>query len=289
MFTILSVVSGMFLTNDITVLTLVPLYLKIAKKYKLPQIFPVTLIGMGANIGAAFTPWGNPHNLFVVDHFNVDFLTFFSWSAHLLLFGLVLLAFLILAVKKRPIPVESTQDLRISWKPTLVTTILSFFFFFGVFKVVPIWLPALAVIGWALILNPRIMTHVDYSLLLTFTCFFIFISDIQQIQPIVLLVSKMMFSEHSVYLTSILTSQVISNVPSTILVGKFTNFAKALFYGSNIGGFGSVVGSMANMLVFKTFSENGTVKRSRFFGLFSLLEFGVLAILTFVGWFFVKN
>lgn len=66
-------------------------------------------------------------------------------------------------------------------------------------------------------------------------------------------ISKAMSNEHLVYLTSILSSQCISNVPSTILIGKFTNYAEALFLGSNIGGFGTLVGSMANMLVFKSF------------------------------------
>lgn len=65
LFSLLAVISGMFLGNDITALTLIPLYLNIAKRYKLPQILPVTLIGMGANIGAAFTPWGNPPQYFL--------------------------------------------------------------------------------------------------------------------------------------------------------------------------------------------------------------------------------
>ena len=128
------------------------------------------------------------------------------------------------------------------------------------------------------------MLHVDYALLLTFTCFFIFISDIQQIPFIVTLISKTMLSEHSVFLTSIISSQFISNVPSTILIGKFTNYAEALFLGSNIGGFGSLVGSMANMLVFKSFVENGTVSKRKFFWVFSVLEFSGLIILTILGW-----
>ena len=80
----------MFLTNDITVLTLIPLYLTIAKRHNLPEILPVTLIGMGANIGAAFTPWGNPHNIFVVNRYNVSPLKFFSWSLPLLLVSLII-------------------------------------------------------------------------------------------------------------------------------------------------------------------------------------------------------
>ena len=71
---------------------------------------------------------------------------------------------------------------------------------------------------------------------------------------------------------------------SGYLIGKFTNFAEALFLGSNIGGFGSIVGSMANMLVFKSFVENGTVSKRKFFWVFSVLEFAGLIILTILGW-----
>ncbi len=63
-FIFLAIFASMFLSNDVTVLTLVPLYLRVAKKYQLPEILPVTLIGMAANFGSAFTPFGNTHNIF---------------------------------------------------------------------------------------------------------------------------------------------------------------------------------------------------------------------------------
>ena len=100
LFTLLSIISGMFLGNDITVLTLIPLYLNIAKKYRLPQILPVTLIGMGANIGAAFTPWGNPHNIFLVSRYNVNAVEFFKWSIPYLLVSLIIMAIVFIFIPK---------------------------------------------------------------------------------------------------------------------------------------------------------------------------------------------
>lgn len=283
-FTALSVISAMFLTNDITVLTLIPLYLTIARRHHLPEILPVTLIGMGANIGAAFTPWGNPHNIFIVNTYNVTPGRFFGWSLPLLFVSVLLLVVLMFFVKDTPLPAVPLEDIKISWRPTALTIAVAIFFFFGVFNVVPAYVPAIVAIGLALFINPTILLHLDYALLLTFTCFFIFISDIQQIPFIVWIIKQTMFSEHSVFLTSIISSQFISNVPSTILIGKFTNYAEALFLGSNIGGFGSIVGSMANMLVFKSFSENGTVSKKKFFWLFSVLQFIGLIVLTILGW-----
>lgn len=283
LFTLLAVLAGMFLGNDITALTLIPLYLNIAKRYKLPQILPVTLIGMGANIGAAFTPWGNPHNIFLVSRFDVSPLLFFKWSVPYLLISCVLMCVVFLFVPKKEIPAQKTEMINISWRPTIITTVVFIFFFFGVFRIVNIIWPLIVAVVLALAINPRIMLKIDYALLLTFTGFFIFISDIQQIPAIVNLIHGTVHSEISTYFASIITSQVMSNVPSTILVGKFTNYAQALFLGSNIGGFGSAIGSMANMLVLKTFNQHASVSRKKFFIQWTIMQFAGLIILTIVG------
>lgn len=284
LFTLLAIISGMFLGNDITALTLIPLYLNIAKKYKLPQILPVTLIGMGANIGAAFTPWGNPHNIFLVSRYDVSALQFFSWSVPYLIIALIIFGIVFFFIPKEKIPVQKTENIKVSWRPTLITTAVFIFFFFGVFRVVNIVWPMILAIVLALLINPRIMLKIDYSLLLTFTGFFIFISDIQQIPAIVGAIHMMVHSEISTYFASIITSQIMSNVPSTILVGKFTTYAEALFLGSNIGGFGSPIGSMANMLVLKTFNQHASVDKGKFFRNWILMQFIGLIILTIVGW-----
>ncbi|PXZ10164.1 cation transporter [Lactobacillus helveticus] len=283
LFTALAVIAGMFLGNDITALTLIPLYLNIAKRYKLPQILPVTLIGMGANIGAAFTPWGNPHNIFLVSRYNVSPLKFFEWSAPYLILSLIIMLLVFLFIPKNEIPTQKTEPIRISCPPTIITTVVFIFFFFGVFRAIDIIWPLIVAIVLALAINPRIMLKIDYALLLTFTGFFIFISDIQQIPAIVNLIHDMVYSEISTYFASTISSQVMSNVPSTILVGKFTNYAQALFLGSNIGGFGSAIGSMANMLVLKSFNQHGSVSKKKFFIQWTIMQFAGLIILTIVG------
>lgn len=284
LFTLLAIISGMFLGNDITALTLIPLYLNIAKRCKLPQILPVTLIGMGANIGAAFTPWGNPHNIFLVSKYSVGAFKFFSWSLPYLLASVLIFVIIFYFIPRKQIPRQNIKPINISVRPTIITTIVFALFFLGVFKIINIIIPLIIAILLALIINPHILVKIDYALLLTFTCFFIFISDIQQIPIIVSIIHLMINSEQSTYFTSILSSQIISNVPATILVGKFTPYAKALFLGSNIGGFGSPIGSMANMLVLKTFTQNATVSRNEFFKKWLIMQLISLIILTIVGW-----
>lgn len=288
LFTLLSVFSGMFLGNDITCLTMIPLYLNIAKKYKLPEILPATLIGMGANIGAAFTPWGNPHNIFVVSNYHLVPAIFFKWTLPYLIVAMVVFL-CIFFIPKKNIPTQEVVEINVSWPMTMITTVIFCFFFVGVFKFVPIWMPMLASIIWALIVNWKILLHIDYSLLLTFTLFFVFISDIQQIPFVVTLIHRLVGTEMSTYWTSILSSQVMSNVPSTILVGKFSKYAEALTLGSNIGGFGSPIGSMANMLVMRTFYAHASKDaKKKFFPKWLGYQIAGLIILSLIGWVIVK-
>ncbi|CCK84133.1 G6F821 (Putative uncharacterized protein) [Lactobacillus equicursoris 66c] len=289
LFTLLSVFSGMFLGNDITCLTMIPLYLNIAKKYKLPEILPATLIGMGANIGAAFTPWGNPHNIFVVSNYHLMPATFFRWTLPYLIGALVVFLCIFFFIPKKEIPTQEVVEIEVSWPMTIVTTLIFAFFFVGVFKFVPIWMPMLAAIIWALIVNWKILLHIDYSLLLTFTLFFVFISDIQQIPWVVTAIHGFVGTEMSTYWTAILSSQVMSNVPSTILVGKFSKYAEALTLGSNIGGFGSPIGSMANMLVMKTFYAHASKEaKKKFFPKWLGYQIAGVIILSLIGWVIVK-
>lgn len=283
-FVILALFSGMFLTNDITVLTLVQLYLKIANKYKLPEAVPVTLIGMAANFGSAFTPFGNPHNIFIMDHYLVNGLEFFRWSIPLLAASIILLFIFSLFIKNKPVPTVPVRDIQINLRPTLISVGVSLLIFAGVFRVIPSYVGALAAILLAVLFNPRIMLHVDYPIILTFTGFFMIAGIVSRIPFVVAVISHLMYSEVSVYLTSIISSQFMSNVPSTILIGKFSPFAEALFLGSNIGGLGSVIGSMANLLVFKQYANHGRQSRSYFLLRFGLLQFIGLILLTGFGY-----
>lgn len=283
-FVILALFSGMFLTNDVTVLTLIPLYLKIANKYKLPEAVPVTLIGMAANFGSAFTPFGNPHNIFIMDHYLVNGLEFFRWSIPLLVASVILLFIFSLFIKNQPVPTVPVRDIQIYLRPTLISVGVALLIFAGVFRVVPSYVGALAAILLAVLFDPKIMLHVDYAIILTFTGFFMIAGIVSRVPLVVSVISHLMYSETSVYLTSIISSQFMSNVPSTVLIGKFSPFAEALFLGSNIGGLGSVIGSMANLLVFKQYANHGRNTRAYFLTRSAILQFTGLIILSAMGY-----
>ncbi|HVH95657.1 MAG TPA: SLC13 family permease, partial [Bacillus sp. (in: firmicutes)] len=64
-------VSSMFVTNDVALLTFVPLTVVISRKTKMPIMETVILQTIAANIGSSLTPMGNPQNLFIYSHYGI--------------------------------------------------------------------------------------------------------------------------------------------------------------------------------------------------------------------------
>ncbi len=287
LFLALAFVSAMFLTNDVTVLTLVPLYLYVAKQYHLPEILPVTLISMTANLGSATTPFGNPHNIFLLAKFDVSVSQFFHWSLPLALFSIVVITIYTFMIKPTPISTIHTQQIYIPRRPTVLAVIAALFVFAGVLGFIPAWVGAVITIILAFALQPKIMSHVDYATILTFVGFFIVVSDLSQNTMIKETLSAHINSPLSVYFGSIGVSQFISNVPTTVLFAKFTKHAAALLYGANIGGLGTLVGSMANLLAFKQYTRYGSSNSTRFLIDFTGINLITLAIFTIFGWWMI--
>lgn len=273
-FVLLSFVAAMFLTNDMAVLTFMPLYLRVARKMDLPQIIPGTAIAIAANLGSFMTPFGNSHNIYLMTKFQMSLVDFGLWVLPLLAISLLFLAGLTYMVKPVKVPVVPVQDLRINPRPTTITCIAALIVFISVFGVIPAWIAALIVILLAVALDRKIMANVDYGIVFTFLAFFIIVSDIQQIPAVVKVLSVLEHDPISVYFTSILTSQFMSNVPATVLVAQFTNHVPALFYGTNIGGLGTMIASLCNLLAFKQFSIYASDDaKKKFFWPFTLINF----------------
>lgn len=288
LFLALAFASAMFLTNDVTVLTLVPLYLYVAKQYHLPEILPVTLISMTANLGSATTPFGNPHNIFLLAKFNISVTQFFKWSLPLALFSVLIIAAYTFVIKPTPIANIPTQQIYIPRRPMILAIIAALFVFAGVLDFIPAWVGAIVTIILAIALQPKIMTHVDYATILTFVGFFIIVSDLSQNAIIKETLSTHISSPLSVYFGSIGMSQFISNVPTTVLFAKFTKHAAALLYGANIGGLGTLVGSMANLLAFKQYTRYGSSNSTRFLIDFTCINLVTLVIFSLFGWWVIQ-
>ncbi|UQS83193.1 SLC13 family permease [Bombilactobacillus thymidiniphilus] len=285
---LLAFFSAMFVTNDVTILIIAPLFFKIAKKVPLSRTLTIVLITIAANLGSAFTPFGNTHNLFLLSHYNLSPLSFFKMTTPITFIGIVLLLIITLILtKSKPIEVKIVP-LEINYKKIMATLILTIYIFLGIFKVVPTFSAVIIALLFACWLKPQILQQVDYATILVFICFFIAVGNISRSPWIADTINRLVAQEHSTYLTSLGLSQFISNVPSTILIAKFTHHIYPILLGSNIGGLGTIIASMANLLSYKQYvfftNKKGAL---RFLEISFALNVVLLAILGTIGFLLV--
>ena len=84
--------------------------------------------------------------------------------------------------------------------------------------------------------------------------------------------------------TSALASQVISNVPAAVLLSTFTEDWKGLLVGTNVGGLGTLIASLASLISFKLYIRTEGAKPLRYLGLFTLANVIGLVVLGVVVW-----
>ena len=151
-----------------------------------------------------------------------------------------------------------------------------------VFRVVPYPITTVVIAGALLFLDKKLLGKVDYMLLLTFVCFFVFVASVKAYAPISARLEGLMAG--SPLLTSLLASQVISNVPACLLLSPFTQDAASLMLGVNLGGLGTLVASLASLISYKLYAASETAQKGRFFRVFTLLNVAMLAGLIALAW-----
>ena len=244
--------SSMVITNDVTLITFVPFTILIFRMGGQVQrvLKLIVLETIAANLGSMATPIGNPQNLYL---YSVSGLTTaeFAWATlPYAALSLLLLAAAIFTEREEPL-LEVVMKERIEGSISgLLRSTLPFLGLLAlcllvVFRILPYQPVLICVMAVILLLKRNLYLSVDYFLLLTFLCFFIFIGNMKRIPEInTLLVSVVQGRE---LLTGILTSQIISNVPAAILLSGFSNDFSALLTGVNLGGLGTLIASLASL------------------------------------------
>ena len=269
---------AMVATNDVALITLVPFTLLLMQAASgRDVILAVVLETIAANLGSMVTPIGNPQNLYLYSSGRLDLMDFprLTWPYALLSLALLLTLTLLIA----PSPVEKR---RAEKKPVprnlmVLYTVLSIVALLAVAKVIPAWAAALCVLAGALLADRAVLRQVDYVLLGTFVCFFVFVASIGEFAPASAWLEKLMST--SPLLVSLLTSQVISNVPACLLLAPFTTDTSALMLGVNLGGLGTLVASLASLISFKLYGAAPGAAKGRFMLWFTGLNMCFLVVL----------
>lgn len=280
--------SSMIVTNDVALLTFVPLTLVISRKTKMPMMETIILQTIAANIGSSLTPMGNPQNLFIYSNYGITALSFFTTVLLIAIVGILSLYLFIqrldqkeLKVEIAPIQINDSKRTMV-WGSVLVVIIASIFGF------IPYQVALVLTLMTVVVLNLKLLFKIDYFLLLTFICFFIFVGNISNTNVVHTMASASLKDADSIFFNSILVSQFISNVPASILLAEFTTNWKPLLLGVNIGGLGTIIASMASVISYKLYMQTYPNNGKKYLLKFSLYNFSFLAFLTFISYVILK-
>lgn len=273
-------IGSMLIANDMALLTFLPLgYLVLTntKKEKY-MIFTFVMQNVAANLGGMLTPFGNPQNLYLYSKFSIPTLEFMGimvipFAISVLLITVCCLIF----VKKEPLTFEG-ETARPEPKRTALYLVLFALSIIMVFRVIPYWIGLPVVLLVLLIFDRKALIAVDYPLLLTFVFFFIFAGNMARIEAVRSFFSYLLGL--NTLLFSVLSCQIISNVPSAILLSQFTDNYAPLLIGVNIGGVGTLISSLASLITFREYCSHNPKKGGKYLGIFSAFNFSFLIILT---------
>lgn len=272
--------SAMLITNDVALITFVPfavMILNLADQNRL-LIPTVVLQTIGANLGSMLTPIGNPQNLYLYSTYSIPMGTFLLNMLPLTLLALALLVVGVFLLPKSVLSVTAPEKPAPLPKGKLIFYLALFLVAIScVIRLLP-WPAMLAILGLAaLIIDRKLFRSVDYFLLLTFVCFFLFIGNMERIPAISNLLQA--FIQGRELLLGILLSQFISNVPAAILLSGFTDAAKPLLYGINLGGLGTLIASLASVISYRAYGESENAAKGAYIKAFTLYSIVFLAIL----------
>ena len=275
-------IGSMLIANDMALLTFLPLgyfVLKTTGKEK-HLAFAFIMQNIAANLGGMLTPFGNPQNLYLYSKFNIPDLEFISIMIIPFVVAITLIT-LCCIVFVRPEPLEIAE--KAAELPKLRVVIYLILFALSiliVFKSIP-YIVGLIVIPLALLfLDRKALCDVDYGLLLTFVFFFVFAGNMSRIEAVREIFSMLL--EKNTLIFSALSCQLISNVPSAILLSQFTENYRELLLGVNIGGAGTLIASLASLITFKEYTKQSPGHTLSYILKFSAYNFVFLIILILI-------
>lgn len=273
--------TSMVITNDVALITFVPFAVELFELcgQRKQLLVVVVLQTIAANLGSMLIPPGNPQNLYLysvsgmsVSEFVVTMLPFTALSLVLLIASL-----LFIKREKTEIPGDGTTYPAVSKKRLAVHIILFAICLAAVFKLLPHYIAAAAVIIGLLLFDRRIFLRIDYGLLLTFAALFVFVGNIARIPAVYDIVSSL--SDAHPFAVSVAGSQLISNVPAALLISGFTDNYAELLKGVNAGGLGTLIASMASLISYKLYAASDGAEKGKYLAVFTAFNAAFLAAL----------
>lgn len=273
-------IGSMLIANDMALLTFLPLGFIVLTSTHQEKYMTFTFImqNIAANLGGMLTPFGNPQNLYLYTKFGIPNMEFMGIMAVPFVLSIVLITVCCLVfVKSEEMNIDG-EKAELEPKRAILYLMLFILSIAIVFRSIPYWIGLVIIPIVLLVFEREALKMVDYPLLLTFVFFFIFSGNMARIGMVREFFSLLL--EKSTLLFSILSCQVISNVPSAILLSQFTDNYRELLIGVNIGGVGTLISSLASLITFREYAKYNPSRTGYYVKQFSAFNFGFLIILT---------
>ena len=279
--------SSMLITNDVALITFVPFTFivlgMILKENAKTIVVPVVVMQtIAANLGSMLTPIGNPQNLYLYGKASMSLGNFLR-----LMFPYTVIAFVLLAIWCFVFPYKGEKSVQIALENSAkISTYKKELFIYGVLfvlcvltvaHIIPYVMTLVVVVLGVLFLDKSVLKEVDYSLLLTFVGFFVFIGNMGRVPEFNGFIREII--DGNEIITSVVASQFMSNVPAALLLSGFTKAYKLLIVGTNLGGLGTLIASMASLISFKYIAKEFKEQKGRYLLYFTVANLLFLIIL----------
>ncbi len=277
---LMSFVSAMLITNDVALLTFVPFAVAVLglAGHRKDLITVVVLETAAANLGSMLTPVGNPQNLYLYSYYGLGLAEFLGITLPVWALSLALVTAGCLFLPRERIAPFLGEEPGVEKRGLWLYLAL-----FGVCLLVVLrvfdWPVMLAVVVLALLVfDRRMLLQADFMLLLTFVAFFVFAGNLARMDVVDGLMRRLLAGHE--FWAGVLASQVISNVPAALLLSGFTENARALVLGVNIGGLGTPIASLASLISLKLYSHSEHARTGRYLLVFTAANVVLLAVLS---------
>lgn len=282
-------------TNDMALIMMLPLSAATLMGANLPRLVaPVFVLqSLAANLCGMIVPFGNPQNLYLYSYYGLglgDFLATMALPFALSTISIVACTWWLCGRTDSSSPSDTrnlAMPMPLGRRRLAAYGLLFALTLLAVFRIVSIAAAVATVAAALAALDRRALAAVDWGLLATFACFFVFAGNLARVPEVSAWLSPLM-ADHGLLVSAGL-SQIISNVPAAVLLSHFTGAWQPLLVGVNIGGAGTLVGSLASLITLQHFTSVRKIfpratalpelSTGRFLALFSVLNFGFLAIL----------
>lgn len=286
MLTLLCFFFSMIITNDVALITFVPftfvLFDMLGQAEEKKWLIPVVILQtIAANLGSMLTPIGNPQNLYLYGKSGMAFEKFIILMLPYTALSLAMLLVSSFAIgtfgnKKMTVSLTTNNKEKNTCK-VIMYVVLFCICILAVLRILSVSIAFAVTLCAIMIFDRKVLKKVDYSLLLTFVGFFIFIGNMGRLPMFSSLLQK--YISGNEVITAVLTSQVVSNVPAALLLSNFTDNLPALIVGTNIGGLGTLIASMASLISYKFIAQKKNVSKGKYLIFFTVGNIILLAAL----------